>query len=216
MGSWFRLLNFVMLGFFLVVFVWSAHSVFILDNETVYAENGRLETTQAILLAISCIVYLAPIALKKEPDKLILLLCSLLCCSFALRELDIERLDIPNAWKIIGSGVGRNLILAAAFLSLFSYAAFNFTYYRKAVIQFLRSKSGILLILGGLFLLVGSMFEKSHTVTHNAFFEEISELGGYCFILLSAFAANPGFTRSPRHTASSSRWTETLSHLRGR
>ena len=151
MRNWLRLLCLVILGSFIVVFLWSAYSVFILNNNTIYAENGPLENLQSILLAISCIVYLGPIALKREQERLILLFCSLLCCNFVLRELDVEDLDVPSALKFIGSGVGRNSIFSVAFMALFCFAAFRLSYYKKASILFLRSKSGILLILGGCF-----------------------------------------------------------------
>jgi hypothetical protein len=180
-----------------VVFLWSAYSVFILNINTIYAENGPLENLQSILLAISCIVFLAPIALKREQEKLILLFCSLLCCSFVLRELDVQHLDVPSALKFIGSGVGRDTILTVAFMALFCFAAFRFSYYKKASILFLGSKSGILLMLGGLLLIVGNLFQKSDSIIHNVFFEEAFELCGYCFILLSAFASNFGITRRP-------------------
>jgi hypothetical protein len=180
-----------------VVFLWSAYSVFILNNTIIYAENGPLENLQAILLAISCIVFLAPIAQKRGMAKLIFLFCFLLCCSFILRELDVERLDVPSALKVIGSGIGRNIILTVAFITLFVYAAFKFSYYKKASILFLGSKSGILLMLGGLLLIIGNLFDKSHSIIHNAFIEESFELGGYCFILLSAVASNFGIFIQP-------------------
>ena len=198
MKNWLQLLC-VLSSFFLAFVVWSAHSVFMLGNEAIYGENGPLEALQALILAISCIVFIVPVALKKERDKLILLFCSLLCVSFVLRELDVERLDVHSAVKFLGSGVGRNTMLTVAFMALFAYAAFNFSYYKKESITFLKSKPGVLLMLGGLFLWVGNLFEKRYSIMNNVFFEEILELCGYYFILLSAFAANFSADRLRRH-----------------
>lgn len=201
MRSWFGALSVVTMGAFFVLFLWTAHSVFILNITSIYAENGLLENTQVILLAISCIVFLIPIALEKKPEKLILLFCSLLCYSFILRELNFESLDVPNAIKFISFGVGRNITLTAAFIALFSYAAFRFSYYKNAGVSFIRSKSGILLMSGGLFLIVGDLFEKRSTIIHHVYWEELFELCGYCFILLSAFAANAGLNRITRRSS---------------
>lgn len=200
MRSWFGALSVVIMGVFFVLFLWTAHSVFILNITSIYAENGLLENIQAILLSISCIVFLIPIALGKKSEKLILLFCSLLCYSFFLREVNFDSLDVPNAIKFISFGVGRNLTLTVAFVALFSYSSFRFSYYKNASISFIISKPGILLMAGGLFLIVGDLFEKSSSIIHHVYWEELFELCGDCFILLSAFAANAGLNRITRRS----------------
>jgi hypothetical protein len=152
---------------------------------------------QVILVAIACIVFFAPIVFEKRSDKLILLFCSLLCYTFALRELDVQDLDIPAALKFIGYGVGRNITIAAALLAIFAYAGFNFSYYKKAAKDFLKSRPGILMMVGGGFLLFGDFFEKYDSMIHYAYFEEISELCGYVSILLAAFAAGSSLSSVP-------------------
>lgn len=116
--------------------------------------------------------------------------CSLLCLSFAFRELDVERLDVHSVFKLLGSGTGRNIILGLAFTTLIVYAATKFSYYKKACIMFSTSKPGILLISAGLLLIVGCVFEENESIIQNVFFEEIFELGGYSLIFLSAIGAN--------------------------
>ncbi len=195
MKNWFNPLCIVISGSFIALFLWYAYSVFILNDATVYSENGPLENIQAIVLAISTLVFLVSAVQDKSSARLILLSCSWLCFSFVLRELDVERLDVHNALKFIGAGIGRNAMLAVGFLVLLVRAVTRFSYYKKAVLLFLRSKPGILLMLGGLLLIVGDVFENSHSIIHNAFFEEIFELCGFCSILLSAFASHPALTR---------------------
>lgn len=170
---------------------WAAYSVFFGGHVHIYAENGLIETIQACLLAIACVIYLATAALEKRSDKLILLFCSLLCYGFALRELDVEKLDIPHPLIFIGSGVGRNITVAGAFIAICVYVALgNFSFYKKAAIEFIKSKPGALLIAGGVFLFVGHLFEKNGAITHHVFFEEMAELFGYTFIVLSSIAIN--------------------------
>jgi hypothetical protein len=190
--SWFYALSAVILGAFSVLFLWTTHSVFILDITDIYVENGLLENIQASLLIISCIVFLIPIVVEKNAEKLILLFCSLLCYSFFLRELEFDELDVNDTIKYIFSGVFRYISITVAFIVLFFYAAFRFSYYIDASVSFIRSKSGILLISGGIFFITGDLFEKISSVNHHVYWEELLELFGCCFILLSAFAANAG------------------------
>jgi hypothetical protein len=190
------------MGAFFVFFLWTAHSVFILDIATIYAENEFLENLQVIVLSISLIFFLIPIVIEKKPgtNKLILFFCSLLCYNFILRELDFNKLDVNDTIKFICSGVGRNIILSAAYIAIFTYAILKFSYYVNAGISFIRSKSGILLMSGGFFLIVGDLFEKISSLAHHSYWEELFELCGFCFILLSAFAANAGLNRRIRHS----------------
>ena len=101
---------------FLGLLFWSSYSVYARNKTSIYAENGLLENIQVITIAI---VY------QKRTDKLILLFFSFLCLSFALREVDVEDLSIPSVLKYIGSGIGRNVLLAAGFVTMFSYARPN-------------------------------------------------------------------------------------------
>jgi hypothetical protein len=96
--------------------------------------------------------------------------------------------------KYIFSGVFRNISITMAFIVLFFYAAFRFSYYIDASVSFIRSKSGILLISGGIFFIIGDLLEKSSSIIHHVYWEELLELCGCCFIFLSAFAANAGLT----------------------
>ncbi|MDP2179695.1 hypothetical protein [Methylicorpusculum sp.] len=190
MKNWFRFLCFFVLSFFVAVFIWASHAVFVLDNVNVYSENGPLENMQVGLIAISCFVFLTPLALKKSSEKLTHLFCFWLCYSFLVRELEIERLDAPDFLVLIGSGIGRNIILAVGFISLTGYALSKFSYYKEVALAFLKSKTGLLLMLGGLFLVIGTLFEISSSINQNVLFEELFELGGYCFILVSALSLN--------------------------
>lgn len=180
---------------FFGIFLWSAYQVFIYDQVQIYAEHELLENTQAIVLAFTIFTFLAPIVSENRQDKLILLFCALLCYSFFLRELDVKRLDIHPTLILLGSGVGRKVTLMAAFIAIVAYAGFSFSHYKNEALRFLKSWSGILLITGGSFLLVGDFFEKTPLIIHHVFFEESSELFGYVCILLSAFTMNSGMRR---------------------
>lgn len=205
MRNWFNVSSYLLIGALCALALWSAHDVFIAGDAAIYSEDGLLETLQAILLGIGCLVFLAPVASRKKPGKLIFLFCSLLCYSFVVRELDVELLNVPEVVKFIGSGIGRNASLVLAFSAMLIYALANFSYYKKAGLQFLKSKAGILLMLGGVLLQIGDLFEKSYALQHHVFFEEFSELSGYVLILLSALAVNSAITRRIGCTSSGGR-----------
>jgi hypothetical protein len=173
-----------------VAFTLWAASLVMNNNTHIYAENGLLENIQACILAITFVVYLVNSAVEKNCCRLILLSCSLLCYAFLLRELDVEKFDIPYALQMVGSGVGRNTTIAIAFLALFFYAARYFSFYKVEVVNFLRTRPGSLLIMAGVFLILGSVFEDIYAITHHVFIEESLELFAYVLIMLSSLTVN--------------------------
>jgi len=186
----FNLLCLVICVFLFAVLLWSAHAVYVLGDVAVYDENGPLENLQAFLLAISCILFLVPVVMQKNSEKLLLTFCSLLCYGFVLRELDVERFDVPEVVKFIGSGIGRNISLIVGFTIIVIYAGFRFSYYKRAGILFLKSRPGILLMTGGLLLVIGDLFEKRHFI-HHAFLKSF----------LSCLAMFPFYCQQSQPTA---------------
>lgn len=179
--------SFIIVGICAAFIGWLSYIVFYDNNFQVYAENSLIENTQAYLLVIASIIYLTTALVEKRSDKLVMVFCSVLCLGFLLRELDVENFDIPHALILMGSGLGRNIILIVAFVVILGCAALKFSHYKMAATQFLKSRSGWLLIAGGAFLLVGQFFEKNSIISHHhVFLEEINELFGYVLILLSS------------------------------
>ncbi|MGP3789680.1 hypothetical protein [Pseudomonas sp. B392_1p] len=186
----------LILSAFLILSLWACHAVFVNNNVTVYDENGPIETLQAGLLAMASFVYLMAAFYGKRPDRLVLLFCSLLCYGFFLRELDVEDFNLPDIVIFIGAGIGRNVSLLLALLVICVYAGLSgFSRHYKAGIQFARSRGGALLVAGGVFMLLGDVFEKTSALEHYVLFEEIAELLGYTLILLSALATRPVLKR---------------------
>ena len=166
------------------------------NHSQIYAEDGLIENIQASFLAIACLVYLAVAVLDKQSKTLILLFCSLLCYGFVLRELDVEKLNVPSAIKFMGSGVGRNASVGAAFAAILIYVGFSgFTQHVKTAVAFFKVKSGALLLVAAVFLFVGEFFEKQTEMVFHVFYEEMLELLGYLFILLSSLSVVPFFNR---------------------
>jgi hypothetical protein len=197
----FRWIALVVAGFVTVVVGWSAAELYLHNNVSVYRENGLLENLQTLLLAIGFLVYLLCIILGHGPERLLHGCGALLCYTFALRELDIDRLDLPAVFKLIGAGTGRNVTIAAAFILLATIASLKPPTYAKASALFLKSRGGRVLLLAGLFLLVGDLFERGRAIVHHVYFEEVLELCGYALIALSAASALTDTDRQARESA---------------
>mgnify|MGYP000061139748 FL=1 len=177
---------FIVLTIFIGIFCWFGYSVYLLDQTSIYAENGPLENIQVFTLISSCLVFLLPVLHQKREDKLVLLFFSFLCFSFILREIDVEHFDIPIFFKTIGSGIGRNIMLATGFIGMATYALLNIAYYKILTRVYLLSIEGILIIMAGILLYIGDYFEHYKLIQHHVFLEEIFELSGYVLILLAA------------------------------
>ncbi len=182
---------------FLGLLFWSSYSVYVLNNTSIYVENGFLENIQVFTISIACFVLFLPVVYQNRTDKLILLFLSFLCLSFALREVDVEDLNIPSVLKFIGSGTGRNALIAAGFITMFSYLIFNIKHYKNLLSSFLASKEGALIITAGILLCIGEGFENMSSVPHHVLFEELSELSGYVLFLLGAFTYSKNGTTRP-------------------
>ena len=176
--------------FFLMIAFWSAYSYFALGNLQISQEDGFLENGQVFFLIAACILFLIPVFKRCTNGRLILLFCSWLCLNFVLREVDVENYDVPGWMIFIGSGMGRNLILLAGYVAIFMAASLKMKYYFGQSLRFLRSKEAFLLILGGVFLILGLVFEKYWDVPHHEFWEELMEFVGYFLIVLSSIASN--------------------------
>ena len=153
-------------------------------------EKGILEMTQALLIAVSMVIYvLCAFFDRNIGTRLTSLALSLLSFSFLLRELDVEEYDIPSIFILLGSGTGKHVLIGVLWIILlivlfkFKQAFWHSNY------DFLSSKQGQLLIVSALMLILGSFMDKnilSLNIDTTQFYEEIFELLGYVYLLLSS------------------------------
>ncbi|MFT5082702.1 MAG: hypothetical protein ACI9Y1_000732 [Lentisphaeria bacterium] len=152
----------------------------------IYAENGLLENIQVLTLTVASIGFIVPTFHNERSDKLITLFFAFLCFSFVLRELDVEKLNVPDILIFFGSGTGRNVMLASGFLAIALYAARNVAYYKTLALDLVFSERGIMLSLAACLLYSGQYFEDLETLQHHVLFEELCELSAYAAILIVA------------------------------
>ncbi|MGZ8188892.1 MAG: hypothetical protein ACXWTN_09050 [Methylosarcina sp.] len=146
-----------------------------------------MENLQGILLFIAGLTYSQAVLYVQKSHRLLPLGGALLCLSFLLRELDVEKFDLPGWIILLGSGYGRNILLISLCLLVVVLLIKNHKHYLPAVLNLLSRKTGIFAILGGFLLVLGSLFDDElFDVKLYQFYEELTEMNGYYFILLSA------------------------------
>lgn len=165
------------------------YQVEIIKNLSVFKENQLLENLQGILLFIAGLTYAQAILHVQKPYRLLPMGGALLCLSFLLRELDVEKFDLPQWIILLGSGYGRNIMLVSLWLLVVGLLVKNYKHWLPVALDLLFSRTGIFAILGGLLLILGSLFDDEvFDVKMYQFYEELSEMNGYYFILLSALS----------------------------
>jgi hypothetical protein len=164
------------------------YQVEIIGNLKVFKENQLLENLQALLIFIAGLSYSQAVPYVGKCRRLLPLGGALLSISFLLRELDVEKFDVPRwAAFLLGSGIGRNSLLTILWLSVVFLFVRNRRHYLPLALGLLTHRTGIYAILSGVLLITGSLFEEQvFNVKMYQFYEELAEMNGYFFLLLSA------------------------------
>jgi hypothetical protein len=166
------------------------------ENAEIVKEDHSLENDQVILLFVSGLVYLRALFHVQKGHKLFPCAGALLCLSFILRELDIEKYDLPQAIILLGHGLGRNMLLIGLWLLITALSLRHYKHYLEIAASLLKTRSALFIIAGGLSLVAGSLFEdKVFGVDAYQLYEELSEFNGYYFILLASLHLFPDLER---------------------
>ena len=116
-------MTFHLLGVIFLLFYFALLLVLWLFNPEIAKEDDLMENQQAMALAIGVLISSSGLFLpdSRYPRFVFYVLTSFLLALF-LREVDIDRFDLPGILIALGSGSGRNLLLAGA--ALFVLALF--------------------------------------------------------------------------------------------
>lgn len=166
-------------------------SVFFLDLVLFYLipaqllsaeENGFLENMQVAFLTLGMLGFLFNCFANNL--KSFAFFGALICISFILREIDVELLDIASIIKTLGSGLGRNILMATLFI-------ISITLILRGNVNddlnvLFKSNFIIVIIFAGLFLISSWIFDQKIIQTaSNLLIEEISEVNAYFLIFIS-------------------------------
>ena len=149
----------------------------------VYDENELIENLQALLLLSSCAVFLFSLPGTAGAERMILLAGALFFLSLFLREVDVEKLRVPDIIILVGSGHGRNIILLSLWLIIFAYMLQRLHDSVNLLWALLFSRAGALYLAGGLFLVLGEVLESLSRSFR--FQEEMSEVIGDYIIFIA-------------------------------
>ncbi len=182
--------------FYTIVYILTAISAvmgviftFVLNKpEFALQETGCIEVSQAAILVVAFLTYIISLCSKGGKDeKMMTLALAVLMYAFIVRELDFERMNLPDWIVAILYGEGRTITVITGFAIAFIGMAMRFKHYFKTCLNFLKTKRAKLLIIGGIFLIIGNVIEHATSWGNlTEVVEEETELLGYCFILSSA------------------------------
>ena len=170
---------------FAAVAAYASYEVFVHGNMLVTEEDGPIEILQALILALSLVLFLRAAFVDKWSERAIVLFCAMICYAGILREVDFDKMGLGAFADFVLYGAGRYATLIVGFAAVLGYAALNFRRYFDASLRFLKSASGILLAMAGAFIFAGGYFEHSEFESAQ-FLEEFFELVGYYCIMASA------------------------------
>jgi hypothetical protein len=153
------------------------------------AENGPLENAQAIMIVLSCLFPLFYVTkISSRPQKVLLLVTSLLPFSFFFREVEIKDLDLHQALVFIGSGLPNQLLVVGLWVLVIVVMMWFRDGYLRLGFDFLfKEVTGYLLLLCLVLLLLAGVVEEVGAGQNAALFiEELMELLAYSLLLIAA------------------------------
>jgi hypothetical protein len=153
------------------------------------AENGPMENFQLACLSLSCLLWLASGFVAQEIGVKHFLFClALFNLSFIVLELDTRGFDAPLLNMIMNEKKGR--IRDAGLAGIWLLMAIAFVPNRKegwaVFLNWLKSASGIVLLLSGGFWILSGFFDKSVLVRKAVYMEELMEVNATLLMLISA------------------------------
>ena len=155
---------------FLAVNLAFIFTVVTFGHHHLHDENGLLENFQAFLLFSATILYFRLTLLndQSEESKRVNMGLSLLCFSFLLREVDIEKLPFMETVGFLFHGIGRTILLVVLWSGFFKNV------YDHCDISFL-------------LLVVGTTFDKEFwDIEHGRLYEELAETNAYLILIIPA------------------------------
>ncbi len=156
--------------------------------EYIYRENGWVENLQVLLLVVASMIFALSSRQQKGVHRTICYFFSLLCFVFMFREVDFERIDgMPSFIVFMLAEQGRTVFfLGLLVLLVLMLKEIKFFWAHKA--QYFQLPMVWSIIIAALMLIIFShIFDrKIWMIEHRVFYEELSEMTSYYFILIAS------------------------------
>lgn len=165
-------------------------SILWIQDPAIANENHVMENLQAASLAIGVLVGSVALARSRSwSAQFIFMAMTLAMLVLFLREVDVEKLDLPFFLIALGSGTGRNLLMGGAAIALLVVFVRNYKALWPAVFALLRHECCLPVYLGICFYVLGEMFDKhifAVSREYGYFFEELCENAATYFLVLGS------------------------------
>ena len=150
-------------------------------------ENNLLENIQVLVLLLSMATFLY--ASYKGRLTSIAVLCAVICLAFILREIDIEKLQLPQLVLVIFSGTGKYILMLLLIIPTSIWILKN--YRIDLLIERFLVPFRQLAVFSIIFFALSWIFDKDVINTnYNMVFEELAELNAYILIFISSVLYN--------------------------
>lgn len=157
-------------------------------------ENGVLENAQVAFLLLSGLIFAVQSFSVDRAFRFIPWMGAWLSPSIILRELDVEKLAVPQWMILIGSGTGRNLIMGIGWIVLGVLAVKSYSAWKGHFGRIIRSRTAILVFAAVIMLFLGATLDHGILSDENGkLWEEILETIGYFLLLPAALLSKSTF-----------------------
>lgn len=173
----------MMLGMMVMINILAFYEVCFEGNVGLYDEGGFIESVSAMAFLFSGVLLFFLSLDKLGFERRLTQFFSTTCVVLYLREVDVEKLNIPDFIKFIGADTGRDVLFSLLFVYIIAMVLLR---HRVGLINKVkscfRSSVSITVLIGSACLLSGAVFEECDLV----FYEEVMEMNGALFILLAS------------------------------
>lgn len=194
----FHSLGVLLLLCFICLLVFLSHVTYGL-GDTITGENGILELTQQVLLAIAGFAFVLSSLYSVRPSSLRSLIFAALCVTFLLRETDVAGPDQSTWLSYWLDASGKKILLAATWLLVILQSAGELPVSKVLKRNLVFDTTFWLLGVAAACLAVSWAVDREHWLIANPLaVEESSEVLAYGLIMISAFSQ---FTVRPSATS---------------
>ncbi|GGK62426.1 hypothetical protein [Amphritea balenae] len=177
----------------LLVVIVAGYFVYNLEDQiTIYKENGLLENLQAGILLLTCFYMVIVGRNLQGSSRYAAWMFAWICLAFFFREFDVRKTDWPEFAHMIFGKPGQYIwFLPLMFILVQIFR--NIRFYLRNILLYLLSPMMLTIILGGILIVMGAVFDKQIIPTENKFWEEYLEVAAYAYLFLAAMLSPTSF-----------------------
>ena len=162
------------------------------DQITIYKENGLLENLQAGTLLLTCFYMVVVGKNLQGSSRYAAWMFAWVCLAFFFREFDVRKTDWPEFAHMIFGKPGQYIWFLPLMYILVQIFR-NIRFYLRNILNYLLSPMMLYIILGGMLIIMGAVFDKQIIRTETKFWEEYLEVAAYACLLLGALLSPSSF-----------------------